>query len=202
MQKPPEIMRHLENAKKTGDSRSMGIVCEYVWNEFGVKKVSRLFSYDVAEDEDDIRQTFMLGVIKHIPKIDDRGNPLYHLSVRGWYAVTYLTRKAAPLAGQASLNVEEGEIQIGQLRDNAVGPEDLVVQQIGSRQQVQAILESDISPTARRACDAILSGAAGDPTELGFNKTLAKELGVSPQRSSQSIGKIRKIAKKAGVQND
>lgn len=204
MEKPPRIMRQLERAKAGDMSHAAGIVCDYVWNEFGKKYVPRLFSYDSAEDQDDIQQVYMLGVLRFIPSIDHRGNPLFHLHKRGYFAVTAHTRKGVKMASQSYLNSDtaDGEEPYFQVVDGRDSPEDLVVRQYGAVQQVALLKDADKSSIASRAMAAILAGETLDPREIGFNQSLAAALEVSAQRSSQSMQKLRAAAEEVGVTND
>jgi hypothetical protein len=196
VQETARMMATLELAKK-GVESAKSEICAYVWERYGFK-VSNLFSYDVAEDREDIRQIFWLAVVEHIPKLDHRGNPIWHLAVRGFWQVGAHVRRKRVMVGLLSLDapIQNGQetthtSRLEMLPDYTKDVEGIVIRQIGSKQQVELMSRLEMPPTARRAFDAILSGEAGDPSEIGFNKSLAAALEVSPQRASQAMQALR-----------
>lgn len=202
MRESVKVMNELEQAKK-GVSSSMDFICRFVWEKYGYK-ISRLFSNDVAEDREDLQQIFWMAVAEHIPHLDDRGNPVWHLAVRGFWRVGAHIRRKEKMAGLLSLDApindeEETSSRGARLRDDTVDVEGLIVQQLGDKQQVDFVLDLNLAPVARRALEAIMSGVA-DPTEMGFNKTLAQKIGVSPQRASQAMQLLRGSVETAGLQ--
>jgi hypothetical protein len=194
-------MATLERAK-AGDQRAREDIVMYVWEKYG-GKIAYLYSPDPADEREDLHQIFLMGVTDALAKVDHRGNPIWHLAVRGNWAVSRHIRTAKEKARERSLDYEafegEGETAVAQLRDESVDVEGLVLSQIGTGQQVSLIMGANLSPTARRAMEAILNDEAGDPVELGFNKRLADALEVSPQRASQAMESLRKGVDKAGI---
>lgn len=207
MQETAKVMALLEEAK-AGVSAAQDFICRHVWEKYGYK-INGYFSSDSAEDRDDLQQIFWLAVAEAIPKLDNRGNPVWHLAVRGTWKVGAHIRRRDKIAKARQLvsldapakGAEEETWTTGsRLRDEKQDVESFVVQQLGSLQQVELIGELGFSPTAQRALEVILSGEAGDPTEIGFNKNLAAVLGVSPQRASQAMTAIRSTVEDAGVE--
>jgi hypothetical protein len=189
-----------------GVASSIDFVCQYVWDNYGTR-IFDLYSADRADDKDDLQQIFWMTVAKHIPKLDERGDLFYHLGQRGFWAVGAHIRRKESMVRLLSLDAPrrqadgDGDATIADsLRDPAVDVEGIVVNQLGSGQQVSMILNLQLAPIAERALDAIMSGQAGDPSEIGFNKKLAAELGVSPQRASQAMQSLRSAVIEGGVE--
>lgn len=189
----------------SGISQSVDFVCRYVWDSYGTR-IFELYSNDRADDKEDLQQIFWMAVAKHIPKLDERGDLFYHLGQRGFWAVGAHIRRREAMSTLLSLDAprhregEDGDATLGDsICDLQADVEGMVVHQLGSQQQVDIILGLDLAPTAQRALDAILSGDAGDPLELGFNKKLSETLGVSPQRASQAMASIRKAVTEGEV---
>src|SRR5882672_5078166 len=82
MKHPAKVVAELERAK-TGHSGAADFICRYVWETYG-GRIFGLFSNDVADDRDDLQQIFWLAVAGHLPKLDHRGDPVYHLGQRGF----------------------------------------------------------------------------------------------------------------------
>lgn len=199
------VNSELERAKE-GHSLAIDFMCRYVWDTYG-RRIFSLFSNDVAEDRDDLQQIYWMAVVETIPKLDGRGDPVYHLGQRGFWRVgAHIRRKEAMgrlLSLDATISADEDEslTRGSKLEDERVDIEGLVVHQLGSAQQVEMILDIELAPIAQRALDAIMKGEAGDPSEIGFNKQLAGALGVSPQRASQAMQSLRQSVGVAGVEN-
>lgn len=205
-----EQMRQLWLAKD-GDTASIAKVATYVWERFG-GRISKLYSPDKADDWEDLRQVFWQAVIEHIPKIDHRGSPYWHLSQRGYWRVGAYIRHKKAVADRAqvlSLDAlrqnsadEDGLALHERVPDHNVDVEGVVTRQIGAVQEVLVAEGAPMPPVARRAFEALLTDDDLDPGEQGFNKRLAKKLGVSPQRASQAMSILRRsIETEAHFQN-
>lgn len=202
---PIKVWMELDQAMN-GRSHSADFICRYVWEQYGAR-ICELYSNDRADSKDDLRQIFWMAVARHIPKLNEKGDLLYHLGQRGFWAVGAHIRRKEAMSRLLSLDAprgsqnEEGDTTIlDSLPDHRTDVEGLVVHQLGSSQQVDMILNLRLAPIAQRALDAIMSGQAGEPTEVGFNKSLAKALGVSPQRASQAMNSLRSAVVEGGVQ--
>lgn len=200
-----KVNAELEQAK-TGHSSAVDYICRYVWDQYG-KRIWDLFSNDSADDKDDLQQIYWMAVVKHLPKLDERGDPVYHLGQRGFWAVGAHIRRKEAMSKLLSLDAprhrdgEDKDMTLGDsLRDPIADVEGIVVNQLGGNQQVDMILDLKLAPTAKRALGAIMAGKAGDPREKGFNKNLAGALGVSEQRASQAMQSLRKAVVESGVE--
>jgi hypothetical protein len=190
----PRVMRMLERAKH-GDTMAIQNVMDFGWEKFGKGMAIKNFSHDPAEDMDDLKQIFQMAMLRAIPKLDARGNPIYHMAQRGWWAIQAHTHKKQGFAGQQSLNAvayDDGNDDVmSRLEDPEASTEEIVVNQVYAEQVVAAVHSAELSSIARRTADAILSNEIGVPGEIGFNKKLAAYLDVSEQRASQGVQKLR-----------
>lgn len=198
-ERPPEC--YIAEAK-AGSERAAADLITYAWNEWGVHMCRFLFSYDIAEDEDDLRQIFMLGAFQAIPHLDERGDPMHHLAKRGWWAVRSNNRRGLKWRDTKSLDVEEGPDQVSSVPDTQEDMEEIVIRQMGAMQTAHAIRDLPMAPIGERIIDAVLEGKAGDPTEIGFGRRLSAAINVSPQRASQGMNTIRKAVEKAGITSE
>lgn len=208
MKHPVKVEMELERAK-AGSELSADFICRYVWEQFG-KRIWGLFSNDTADDRDDLKQIYWMAVARALSIVDERGDPLYHLGQRGFWAVGAHIRRKEAMQRLLSLDAPKFNAELGEDSEITIGDalhdpnpysdvEGIVVNQLGSRQQVSMILNLELAPIAQRALDAIMSGQAGNPAEIGFNKNLAKQLGVSPQRASQAMQSLRSAVVEGGV---
>lgn len=203
MKHPLKVTNELDRAK-VGSRVAADFICRYVWEQYG-GKIINLFSNDSSEDRDDLQQIYWLAVAEQIPKLDERGDPIYHLGQRGFWRVgAHIRRKRAMVhllsLDAAIVDEDESRTRGAMLSDDRVDVEGIVVHQLGSQQQVEMILDIELAPIAQRALGAIMRGEAGDPAEIGFNKTLAKVLKVSPQRASQAMQSLRASVGSAGIE--
>lgn len=200
---PKSVIKTELGRAKEGCSSATDFICRYVWELYGYR-IRKLFSNDTIDDGDDLQQIFWIAVVAHIPKLDHRGDQIYHLGQRGFWRVgSYIRRKKAMdriLSLDAPYGEDEG-MTLGQRHaDPSSDTEGIVLRQLGGEQQVDMILNLELAPIAQRALDAIMSGEAGDPDEIGFNKNLAAVLKVSPQRASQAMKSLRSAVTE-GVEN-
>lgn len=203
MRTAKERLATLERAKR-GDLVAREEITFYVWEKYGKRAVRKFFSGDLSEDRDDLQQVFHLGVAEAFAKVDHRGDPIYHLGMRGWWKVGAHVREARAFYRERSMDVPlyegEGETAKDRLPD-LIDLEAVVISQVGTEQQVVLCQDAELGPTARRAMEAILNDEAGDPTEIGFNKRLASALGVSQQRGTQAMQALRRGVFAEGLEN-
>jgi hypothetical protein len=182
-----------------GDAEAQRAVALHCFAKY-VARVTRLWHklQDPAVSLDDAQMTFFEGCMRAVLIIDDRGDPLYHVGQRGiWALQSEIRVMRREMSERARYHVRQGED--GQLEN----PVDLVQDERASEaygrvedqmlalERVHLITTAPLKPRARQAVDIIMKGAAGDPMESGFNKRLADEMGVSPQRASQIVQEIR-----------
>lgn len=198
-----EAMVLLETFKRLRDLEARNLVGLYVYNKWLPKALKR-FSSDPYQDRDDIANSFFEGILGGLEKVDGRGIPLYHIAVRGFWQVGSVTR--VPAVRKHMLNADISELwdpangDASPARSSSPDFADAVDRQIDAEGVVRKARET----LANRALDTleiIVAGKAGDPMDLGFNQRVAKELGVSEQRASQIMGKMREDLEKIGVES-
>lgn len=163
-----------------------------------VQRLSGHFSYmikpyrspDPAYDSDDLQQHFQLGILQAIPKVDDRGDPLFHLAWRGQRAVssllaTWKTRRQGQ-DGERSIGCIPEGFDIPDL-DWENRPEQHLARELAKQDaklRVRYIL-THVSLTNRQ-WDVVSWMIVDEDTEMdGANLRLAHTMGVSPQMASK-----------------
>lgn len=166
-----------------GDEESQREVAVWVWQNFR-SRISNLYSKDPAFSRDDLDQVFFLGVAKAIMKAKlDLGNPFEYIAWVGRNNVLSLIR-----ANKARFNDPLDEMLHGQDVDFS----DVVIERVFARQAIEILATVKLTPSARRMTGLLVSGAVGDPSEVGFNRRIAKEMDVTPQRASQVMASIKR----------
>lgn len=148
-----------------------------------------LFAQDRSLDHDDLEQVFFLGILEGVEKVDERGNPLFHLSQRGLWRVKS-TVKASQLRGM-TVTQDLGDVRESRLRENTDDHADLVINRVSADQMLIGVAPH-LSDRARDAFMMMINGDLGDPAEPGLNKRLAEAMKVSEQRASQIMAKVRR----------
>lgn len=163
--------------------------------------IAKLYSGDPMLSREDIHSEFLKGILGGVPIVSlEVGNPLFHLAQRGlWEAKSAVeSAKKYQLLPQSHGRVQEGQRE-GEwdgdyLADRTqIDPADIVVQRHFAQHVTRVLSLADLSGNEKKAFLLILSGQLGDPCEMGWNKTLADALGVSPQRASQITAKLHYI---------
>lgn len=186
---------------QAGDEDAHREVAIYCFDRYSYR-LNNLHSSDPAISMEDLRVTFFEGIWDGVMKADHRGNPLYHIGQRGMWRVKSEIRAIQQVMKKRSMaligheNWEEG--MWGDSTRPVIEPVDpapdfreIVVSRVHADATVRILAHADLKPRTREAFDVILSGAAGDPEEPGFNRRLAGQLGVSPQRASQLVQDLR-----------
>lgn len=187
------FMYLLEQAKD-GDDRACELLSDGISKEFS-RLIYGLYSIDPAFDQDDLMAEFKLGIWQSIPKVEYRGDPLFHLAWRGYMAVKSLVNviKRRRLGTDKWID-EFGERSIGTIPEGWDIPDpsedtDPVIQLVSDETQSEA--ESNLKDIIIIAClsqrqKATLDLLLIDPdlNELGVNQRIAFHLGVSEQAAS------------------
>ncbi len=182
---------------QTGDKQAQGEVAMYCFTQYK-DKLKKFFSHDPAISMEDLESTFFMGIFDGVLKADGRGNPLYFVGQCGIWRIGSEMRAMRRRIDNMSYftRVADGTDE----QDNAVDPMDpstdfreIVASRLDDERIVRVIANANLRDRQREAMEVILSGAAGDPTELGFNKRLAEQMGVCPQRASQLTADLRHI---------
>lgn len=143
--------------------------------------------------------------MRAVPIVDQRGNPLYHIGQRGMWAVqSELRQIRRQLKGRAFIR-HETTVDGDQLTDwtervtdrTAGDFREVVHDTTDAQEQVHIVANTSLAPRTRQALSLIMSGAAGDPTESGFNLRLAQVMGVSPQRASQVMADLEAAGRRS-----
>lgn len=191
-----EALALLQRARK-GDAGAEKAVAVHCYDHF-LPRLRRLASKnaDVAMSLEDMEQAFFEGCWRAVLVADDRGDPLYHIGQRGIWAVQSLMRSVrrvtrAQAGVWAGMNDERRDPVANAPDPRAPDAFSRVEDALVARQRVHVLVTAPLKPRLRQAVDAILSGAAGDPDEIGFNARLAVAMGVSPQRTSQVMAELR-----------
>jgi hypothetical protein len=183
---------------KDGHYEERTTVTNFCWRRYHYR-VERFFSSDPAISVDDLLQTFWEGIWHAVPKVDGRGDPLYHLGQRGVWAVqsevrqiqAQMKRRARALIGADNWNERMWGDGTKEIADPDSDFEGVLIESLDAHERIRILTHASLKPRSRQALDMILSGQVGDPTEPGFNKRLAEAMGVSEQRASQFMGNIR-----------
>lgn len=187
-------MRGLLRQAQAGDEDAHREVALYVFNRFK-DRLRRLYSLDPSVSQEDLEMTFFEAIMRHVPLADGRGDDFYHLGQRGFWAAQSEIRAVKAMVSRRVFLRETPddmtfEEQIGEDR-TAVPACDIVHEQLGAAQTVRVISTAPLRGRAREAIDRILTDQTLNPAEPGFNKALARRMGVSPQRASQILAQVR-----------
>lgn len=187
------FMRLLTRAKG-GDECACGELARGLAQHFSYM-IKRFRSVDPAYDLDDLMDQFMIGIWNAIDKVDERGDPLYHLARRGAWEVSSLLkmikRRRHGMSEWTKEYGKPGEYSVGtlpegwdprDLRPEAAPEYELAPEpdQVRMQAQVTAILNHpDLGPRQRQALQALSVLSVQGNTHL--NLRLARALQVSPQ---------------------
>lgn len=188
MQSEQQQMLALLPLAQAGDESAIGRIAVYCLDKYRYR-IAKLYSLDPAISREDLEMTFFEAIIRAIPKLDHRGNPFYAAGQFGVWAVgsELRTIKAMLTRRGAQPQPVDGETDWLERLADRLEPDfrEIVVSRHESTRLVRIIAKADLKPHVRKALQIIYEGKAGDPDELGFNKRLAAEMEVSPQRASQ-----------------
>jgi hypothetical protein len=189
-----------------GDIDAQQAVAVFCYNRW-MGRLVRLYEKNVSFGDpaigfEDLKMTFFEGCMRAVLIIDERGNPLYHVAQRAiWNVMSELRAVQRAMRVRARFlpgGFEDDDEDDWQTRYEALPDPDAIdeYERADDRQDAMDLMHViDTAPLRsrdRQVIDLILSGAAGDPDESGFNQRLAECMHVSPQRSSQIIGRIRR----------
>ena len=191
MHRPPQNQKQAMAClikAQAGDYGARTDVALYVFDKWKYR-AHALFAADRSLDHDDLEQVFFLGILEGVPKADERGNPLFHLSQRGLWRVKS-TVKASQLRGM-TINEDLSEVREGRLHEKSEDHADLVINWVAADQMLINVAPH-LSDRAKDAFMLLINGDLGDPAEPGLNKRLAEAMQVSEQRASQIMNKVRR----------
>lgn len=192
-----EAMKALRLAQ-AGDDEAKRQVALHVYDRYSYR-IQRLYTLDPAISHEDMLATFFEGILRAIPELDARGNPLYFAGQRGVWAVQSEVRAVAATMERRSLrgfdDHQEDGLSLSERIADRCEPElsDMVISTMEADDAVRIVTGVALSARARQAARLVLDGAV-DPDEPGFNRSLARTMGVSPQRASQVVAELRKAA--------
>lgn len=184
--KPPRAV--LDRAIQTGDRQACEEVTLYAFREYE-SKLNKLKPHDQILSYDDMRTTFYEGILRHMPKLDYRGDPYQHLAWRGYLYVLSEIRATAKHVKDRTY-VERLDEQIAHMEDW----DGIDARQDAARELGQIMKALPATSPERKLMKVAISGVAGDPLQKGYNKRLAQALDISPQRASQIMAKLQQAA--------
>lgn len=191
-----EALFLLNRAITLDDEGARSRVLVYVIKRFK-SMVKGYYVKDPAWDADDIERVFVLGIVEGMRDVSMYiGNPLNYLAWRGLVRVKSLVGAVRKKGHEFVHSVQTLEYEgprMGQTDDEF----DVVIEQATAHQRATKILTNhQLTGKAADMLTLIATGAV-DPLEPGANKQLASCLGVSPQRASQLMAKVREDAERA-----
>ena len=179
----PEMLAKLCSAQ-LGDEDAQREVAVYVWTNFK-SRIRDLYSKDPSLCKDDLEQVFFLGISKAVMRAKPwLGNPFEYIAWIGRNNVLSLIR-----ASKATKNQPLEDFHVA---DDKTDFSDVVIERMYAEHAVQVLATVDLTPAAKELARLLITGVVGDPTESGFNRRVAAEMKVTPQRASQVFATIRK----------
>lgn len=187
------MIRQLWRAQQ-GDEQARGEVAVYCFETYK-DKLRHFFSKDPAISREDLESTFFLAIYDAVMKADERGNPLYFIGQCGMWKVQSEVRTMRRRMANIShfTHIADGTTD----DPTAIDPPDpdpdfreIVASRLDDERIVHIIANANLRDRQREAMDLILAGAAGDPSEIGFNQRLAAVMGICPQRASQIMAQL------------
>lgn len=183
----------LEKAK-AGDGDAQREIAVYTFNTYR-SKIAMMYTQDPAVTLEDLEMVFFEAIFAFIPKVDHRGNPIFHLAQRGrWAAQSEVRSVNLRMRGRARLVGTDDDGQPMDPLDVADRTDhdfrEVICDALDADRVVRIVANANLRPRQREAMDLILSGEVGEPGDPGFNQTLAKRMGISPQRTSQIMGQL------------
>lgn len=201
-QEQTSMTRQLWRAQQ-GDGEAYRQVAMYCFQAYH-GKLTHFYSKDPAISFEDLESTFFMGIWDAVAKADTRGNPLYFIGQCGMWKVqseVRSMRRRMAMVSQFTHVATAGTIDED---ENTVEPMDtepdfreIVVSRLDDERVVRIIANANLRDRQREAMDIILSGEAGDPSEPGFNKRLAQQMDICPQRASQLTADLRRVYESA-----
>lgn len=183
----------LERAK-AGDGDAQRQVAVHTFNQYR-GKIAKLYTQDPAVSLEDLEMVFFEAIFAYIPKLDHRGNPLFHLAQRGRWAaqsevrsVNIRMRNRARLTGTDDDGHPMDPLDVADRTEHDF--REIICDAEDADRVVRIVANANLRPRQREAMDLILSGEVGEPGDPGFNQTLAKRMDISPQRTSQIMGQL------------
>lgn len=200
-----QVLRVALQRAKRGDQEAHKQVALAVYERYS-SRMARFLSKDPALDKDDLMQTFFEGIWRAVVIADGRGDDFYHIGQRGYWAVQseirtikqMLTHRAKYLPQHLKdLGYDDESVTAGNM-DGFEDPElefaTLVHDRMDCEGRVRVIVNSNLGPQVERMVEVAMGI---DPATTDYNGEIARQLGVSPQRVSQLMGKVRQATAEA-----
>lgn len=187
-----DMKRRLKQAQ-AGDEEATSDVALYVFNKYRSRIVQLARqSLDPAITLEDMEASFFIAILEAVQIADGRGCDFYHIGQRGVWAVQTELRVLQRQMSCRTLHpdwadVPEYERVVDRCAEDFC---EVVERRVDGELMVEIIANTTLSGPCRQAIDVIVREGL-DPNELGFNKTLAGHMGVSPQRTSQILKDVR-----------
>lgn len=180
-----EARTRLALAQRLSDVNAKQDVALYVFEKWHWR-LRKLFCSDPAIGADDLEQVFFQGIFEAVDDAAlDRGDPLYFLSQRGVWRVTSMLSSSRLLKRGAER--AEDRDRIAFVNGNSEDPAELVVRRVGAH-EVALEIAAESEGSAMAVFEALFRMAADGEVVL---KQAADEVGVSPQRVSQIVSRMR-----------
>lgn len=154
--------------------------------------IRNFHSVDPAFDNEDLMVQFQMGIWQHIQKVDDRGDPLWHLAWRGQRSVCSLLNVIKQRRhGTKEYIARHGERSIGTIPDGfdlvddrpETEPEFAMARaqekELAERQVARLLAHEDLSDRQRQLVATI--GIVATHGEADINARTAKAMGISAQ---------------------
>jgi len=190
----------LLHAAKDGDEMAYEYLTAAIVEHYGYM-IRGYYSCDPAYDMDDLMSEFRRAVWQAIDRVDERGNPIFHLAWRGAYAV----KSMLSAMKQHRYGTEAWARDYGAERSIGTLPQDwdlvdtreendpqYVVQVREERDETRrhayyVVANARLTTKQERVLDWMLGHL---DTEEGANQLLARDLGVSEQAASVMRKKV------------
>lgn len=190
-------MIRLLTAAQKGDEDATRRVAIYCFEKYK-SRIDRFTrssrTSDSATDKDDLHSIFFEAIIGAVQIADvDRGDPLFHIGQRGVWAVkTEIRTIQRMLARRQQLyrDMDTAEDPIESLPEPGEAFTEIVERRTDASRAVRTVLQAQMSPTAHKLLDVLMAEQV-DCAEQGWQSRAADLLGVSPQRVSQVVAKVR-----------
>lgn len=188
------MLARLDEAQ-SGDEEAKREVAVYCFNRYR-GRIAKFDSADPSDSFEDVQQVFFEALITGIDKDKGIGDRLYYVGQYGVWAVRSYVRAMARKMEERDRffnETEDGEPDpIEQIPSLDLDFTEVVVHQEEVKERV-ALLKANLTPTAHRLVDLILSDDEIDVTQKGWQAEAADKLDISPQRVSQVLGKLRDV---------
>jgi len=197
-------MRLLQQARRGDEYAHRKLVDTVV--EHYLMMVKRFYTVDPILGWEDIKQEFFWGIWRAVPIVDHRGDPIFHLAQRGEWAVRSIVTAAnkkrhgtsAPEGGVSVVYLDDPNENEPWREPADESPESdphHIVEIHEDREEafnrvLRIIVHAELRPQEHDVLHRLLSGEL-DISEKGAGCQLAADLGVSGQRVSQILKRMR-----------